>query len=114
MHKLCLVFWKSEPRYAYKRFAYKKTCIGFLHILVPKGILSGVSSHFIGCTQDFKAFSNILTHFQNFRLPQGVSRGSHWWVILSNIVKKVIFRDFIDIKQMVPMFKKICMTPISC
>jgi len=24
MIKICLVFWKSEPRYAYKRYAYKK------------------------------------------------------------------------------------------
>ena len=24
MLKICLVFWKSEPRYAYKRYAYKK------------------------------------------------------------------------------------------
>ena len=27
MHKICLVFWKSEPQYAYKDYAYKKTCI---------------------------------------------------------------------------------------
>ena len=26
MLKICLVFWKSDPRYAYKRYAYKKTC----------------------------------------------------------------------------------------
>ena len=27
MLKICLVFWKSEPRYAYKRYAYEeKTC----------------------------------------------------------------------------------------
>ena len=26
MLKLCLVFWKSEPQYAYKRYAYKKIC----------------------------------------------------------------------------------------
>ena len=25
MLKICLVFWKSEPQYAYKRYAYKKT-----------------------------------------------------------------------------------------
>ena len=29
MLKICLVFWKSEPQYAYKRYAYKKTCIAF-------------------------------------------------------------------------------------
>ena len=26
MLKICLVFCKSEPRYAYKHYAYKKTC----------------------------------------------------------------------------------------
>ena len=26
MLKICLVFWTSEPQYAYKRYAYKKTC----------------------------------------------------------------------------------------
>ena len=26
MLKICLVFWKSEPQYAYNRYAYKKTC----------------------------------------------------------------------------------------
>ena len=27
MLKICLVFWKSEPQYAYKRYAHKKkTC----------------------------------------------------------------------------------------
>ena len=24
MLKICLVFWKSEPRYTYQRYAYKK------------------------------------------------------------------------------------------
>ena len=27
MLKICLVFWESEPQYAYKRYAYKKKCI---------------------------------------------------------------------------------------
>ena len=27
MLKICLAFWKSEPQYAYKRYAYKKTCM---------------------------------------------------------------------------------------
>ena len=27
MLKTCLVFWKSEPQYAYKPYGYKKTCI---------------------------------------------------------------------------------------
>ena len=29
MLKICLVFWESEPQYAYKRYAIKKTCILF-------------------------------------------------------------------------------------
>ena len=28
MLKICLVFWKSEPQYAYKRYAYKKKHVG--------------------------------------------------------------------------------------
>ena len=34
MLKICLVFWESEPQYAYKRYAYKKTCIliGMIYI----------------------------------------------------------------------------------
>ena len=27
MLKICLVFWKAEPKDAYKRYAYKKTCM---------------------------------------------------------------------------------------
>ena len=27
MLKICLVFWKSEPQYAYKYYAYKKHVI---------------------------------------------------------------------------------------
>ena len=30
MLKICLVFWESEPQYAYKRYAYKKK-----HVLPP-------------------------------------------------------------------------------
>ena len=31
MLKICLVFWESEPQYAYKRYAYKeKTCIAIM------------------------------------------------------------------------------------
>ena len=30
MLKICLVFWESEHQYAYKRYAYKKTCIPWL------------------------------------------------------------------------------------
>ena len=32
MLKICLVFWKSEPKYAYKRYAYKKN----MHCLYMK------------------------------------------------------------------------------
>ena len=32
MLQICLAFWKSEPQYAYKRYAYKKNMymIGYL------------------------------------------------------------------------------------
>ena len=26
MLNICLLFWKSEPHYAYKRYAYRKIC----------------------------------------------------------------------------------------
>ena len=32
MLKICLVFWKSEPQYAYKLYAYKKKHV-FYHLL---------------------------------------------------------------------------------
>ena len=32
MLKTCLVFWKAEPEYAYKRYAYKKTYIILLNL----------------------------------------------------------------------------------
>ena len=34
MLKVCLVFLKSEPQYAYKRYAYKKHVLVVLVILV--------------------------------------------------------------------------------
>ena len=34
MLKICLAFWKSEPKYAYKRCAYKKhACNPILHAI---------------------------------------------------------------------------------
>jgi len=36
MLKICLVVWKSEPRYAYKRYAYKKTCMEVIYSLSCK------------------------------------------------------------------------------
>ena len=32
MLKICLVFWESEPQYAYKRYAYEKTCSIFASV----------------------------------------------------------------------------------
>ena len=31
MLKMCLVFWKFEPQYAYKRYAYKKKHVCLLY-----------------------------------------------------------------------------------
>ena len=33
MLEICMVFWKSEPQYAYKHYAYKKTCISTQKLL---------------------------------------------------------------------------------
>ena len=33
MLKICLVFWESEPQYAYKLYAYKKKHVGDLKAL---------------------------------------------------------------------------------
>ena len=33
MLKICLIFWKSETQYAYKRHAYKQPCINCLYVL---------------------------------------------------------------------------------
>ena len=45
MLKICLVFWESEPQYAYKRYAYKKKHVWLppklnLQILFPSQKLS--------------------------------------------------------------------------
>ena len=32
MLKICLVFWKSEPQYAYKLYAYKKKHVALFSI----------------------------------------------------------------------------------
>ena len=43
MLKICLVFWKSEPQYAYKRYTYKKKCIIFSrHVLLSYNSISQV------------------------------------------------------------------------
>ena len=34
MLKICLVFWISEPQYAYKRYAYKKKHVAYISISV--------------------------------------------------------------------------------
>ena len=31
MLRICLAFWKSEPQYAYKRYAYKKKHVYSMH-----------------------------------------------------------------------------------
>ena len=58
MLKICLVFWKSEPQYAYKRYAYKK-----------KTCMSPMSSS--------ERFSIALSLLIKLRPPQAFIRGSH-------------------------------------
>ena len=35
MLKICLVFWKSEPQYAYKSYAYKRKNM-VIRLLIPR------------------------------------------------------------------------------
>ena len=46
MLKICLVFWESEPQYAYKRYAYKKQtcthCLPTLHSIAATGVMSSL------------------------------------------------------------------------
>ena len=37
MLKICLAFWKSEPLYAYKRYAYKKNMYFGLFLELAEG-----------------------------------------------------------------------------
>ena len=32
MLKICLVFWKSKPQYAYKRYTYKKHVLDVINL----------------------------------------------------------------------------------
>ena len=34
MHKMCLVFWQSEPQYAYKRYDYKSNIQKVLFVVI--------------------------------------------------------------------------------
>ena len=67
MLKICLVFWKSEPQYAYKRYAYKEEHVHtfkvFLFItLASFGNLCIRSTHFgIDCV-----FSGKIYIFRTF------------------------------------------------
>ena len=38
MLKICLVFCKSEPQYAYKRHAYKKTCMCDVYVCMQSDV----------------------------------------------------------------------------
>ena len=38
MLKICLVFWKSEPQYAYKLYAYKKKHVQYLSVQEQKSV----------------------------------------------------------------------------
>ena len=42
MLRICLVFWKSEPQYAYKRYAYKKNMYADTNIKCPPNIIPRV------------------------------------------------------------------------
>ena len=51
MLHICLVFWESEPQYAYKRYAYKKNATNGLEKNLFK-------KHFIGQKLKYSRFIN--------------------------------------------------------
>ena len=54
MLKICLVFWKSEPQYAYKLYAYKKKHVVYVYPLKIKFLF------------DTKSIFDCLTFSKNF------------------------------------------------
>ena len=72
MLKICLVFWKSEPRYAYKLYAYKKKHVYlFSHI---------IDNCFVRVNPELKIytmqtrFSRNLAHFSSTDVKLGHSK----------------------------------------
>ena len=76
MLKICLVFWKYEPQYAYKCYAYKKiftssqTALVFLllralsYVVVAKRLIVGcVSDLYIEYDMKEALFGNIVERF---------------------------------------------------
>ena len=59
MLKICLVFWESEPRHAYKRYAYKKKHvtlsyqIKYVGLYLDKWHPGGVTRFFLEKYWDF-------------------------------------------------------------
>ena len=51
MLNICLVFWKSEPQYAYKRYAYKKKTCNLEFCQIGRQGQNGRESH-IGTEAD--------------------------------------------------------------
>ena len=71
MLKLCLVFWKSEPQYAYKRYAYmlmliKKYMYACKHVLKAIWLLKGKFDipQFINCRM-FETQQNFYKNSTN-------------------------------------------------
>ena len=73
MLKICLVFWKSEPQFAYKHYAYKK------HVFIVKreGQRKKVSEYYYssterkGCLFDIPIF-RFGTYFRSAYLRRGL------------------------------------------
>ena len=60
MLRLCLVFWKSEPHYAYKRYAYKRKNMYFESFLPTKTWLEGKRNLNIGQTVHIQCAAESL------------------------------------------------------
>ena len=63
MLHICLVFWESEPQYAYKRYAYKKNeCLTFLQCAKLLGDVSVMQFY----PSKFVLVTDILDNFGEY------------------------------------------------
>ena len=72
MLKIYLVFWESEPQYAYKRYAYKKKCNSY-YIFPFQWLISAQPRSFtVNCIVE-SAFSDSLMASAGLESPPKIS-----------------------------------------
>ena len=65
MLKICLVFWKSEPQYAYIRYTNKKTCM-LIYVILKKNMYAD-SSELIHLQLLLRrlVYNNLILHYNH-------------------------------------------------